>query len=117
MLLIDAPELDQGPYGANAQEALIQLIPAGTQVGLETDVQERDQYGRLLAYVYGQDGELVNAEILEQGYAVVSVYPPNVKYVDRFRGVQEQAQAARRGLWSGSAFECLPVDHRAGRCE
>lgn len=117
MLLIDAPELDQGPYGARSQEALIQLIPAGTHVGLELDVEERDQYGRLLAYVYGQDGQLVNATMVRRGYAIVSVYPPNVKYVDRLRSVQTSAQAARVGLWSGSAFECTPADHRAGRCE
>lgn len=117
MLLIDAPELDQGPFGARSQEALIRLIPAGTRVGLEVDVQRRDRYGRLLAYVYGQDGDLVNAAMLRRGFAVVSVYPPNVKYVERFRAVQGEARAARRGLWSGSAFECLPADHRAGRCE
>jgi micrococcal nuclease len=59
---------------------------------------------------------MVNAELVRQGYAVVSVCPPNVKYVDQLRAVQEAAQAERAGLWSGSAFECLPADHRAGRC-
>lgn len=117
ILLIDAPELDQGPFGAGAQEALIRLLPAGTHVGLETDVELRDRYGRLLAYVYGRDGQLVNEELLRLGYAVVSVFPPNVKYVERFRAVQEQAQSAGVGLWSVAAFECLPADHRAGRCE
>jgi micrococcal nuclease len=117
MLLIDASELGQGPYDASAQEALNQLIPAGTQVGLGTDVQERDRYGRLLAYAYGHDGELLNAEMIRQDYAVVGVYPPNVKYVERFPAVQGEAQSARGGLWSGSALECMPADHRAGRCE
>lgn len=117
LLLIDAPELDQGPYGARSRDALIRLIPAGVEVGLEIDVQERDRYRRLLAYVYGPGGLMANEELLRQGYAVVAVYPPNVKYVDRFRRVQEAARTARVGLWSGSAFDCLPADHRAGRCE
>jgi micrococcal nuclease len=59
---------------------------------------------------------MVNEELLRAGVAVVSVYPPNVKYVDRFRAVSDSAQEARVGLWSGSAFECLPADSRAGRC-
>lgn len=117
ILLIDAPELDQGPFGAPAQEALIRLLPAGTHVGIETDVELRDRYGRLLAYVYAPGGQLVNEEMLRLGYAVVSVYPPNVKYVDRFRATQEQARAAAVGLWSVAAFDCLPADHRAGTCE
>lgn len=116
MLLIDSPELDQGPYGGRSQEALIHLLPAGTEVGLEIDVQERDRYGRILAYVYDADDGLINEAMVRQGYAVVSVYPPNVKYVERFRAVQESAQAARLGLWSGTAFECLPADYRAKRC-
>jgi endonuclease YncB( thermonuclease family) len=45
-----------------------------------------------------------------------SVRLPNVKYVDRFRAVSDSAKEARVGLWSGSAFECLPADSRAGRC-
>lgn len=36
--------------------------------------------------------------------------------LEKFRGVQERDQASRIGLWSGSAFDCLPTDHRAGRC-
>jgi len=55
----------------------------GQQVELEFDVQQRDQYGRLLAYVY-KDGEMFNKKLLMTGYAEIATYPPNVKYVDEF---------------------------------
>lgn len=71
----------------------------GRQVGLEFDVSERDQYGRLLAYVY-VDGKMFNKTLLELGYAVVSTWPPNVKYVDDFTAIQQAARAAGAGFWA-----------------
>ncbi|MDE7054421.1 MAG: thermonuclease family protein [Oscillospiraceae bacterium] len=55
----------------------------GEKIELEFDVQQRDQYGRLLAYVYF-NGEMFNEKLLRTGYANIATYPPNVKYVDRF---------------------------------
>lgn len=54
----------------------------GELVKIETDVRERDKYGRLLAYVY-HDGKMFNKTLLEEGYAEVMTIPPNVKYVDQ----------------------------------
>jgi endonuclease YncB( thermonuclease family) len=116
LLLIDAPEMGQGPFGLAAQTLLAELAPAGTALHMEGDVQPLDRYGRTLSYLYLPDGRMVNEELLRAGMAVVSVYPPNVKYVDRFRAVSDSAKGAQVGLWSVSAFECLPADNRAGRC-
>jgi len=71
----------------------------GKTVELELDVQERDKYGRILAYVY-IDGEMYNKELLRLGYAKVATYPPNVKYVDYFTKIQEEARENKVGLWS-----------------
>lgn len=116
MLLIDAPESNQGPFGAVAKLELKRLLPPGAAVGLESDVDQQDRYGRVLAYVLLPDGRLANEEMLRSGMAVVAVYPPNVHHVERFRAVAESAKAGQRGLWATSAFECLPADQRAGRC-
>ena len=51
---------------------------------MEFDVQKRDKYGRLLAYVYLSDGKMVNEEIVKAGYANFMTYPPNVKYQEKF---------------------------------
>ena len=71
----------------------------GKEVRLEYDVQRRDRYRRLLAYVYLEDGTFVNAELLRQGYAQLLTIPPDVKYVDLFVRLQKEAREAGRGLW------------------
>lgn len=70
----------------------------GKKVELELDVQERDKYGRVLAYVY-LDGIMFNKTLLKEGMAKVSTYPPNVKYVEDFLALQQEAREANRGLW------------------
>jgi micrococcal nuclease len=116
LLLIDAPERDQGPFGRVASAALRRLAPVSSEVVLEFDLVREDRYGRSLAYAYTRDGRMVNEEMARGGYALVSVYPPNVKYVDRIRAAAAEAQRARRGLWSTSAFSCSPADHRRKLC-
>lgn len=116
LLLIDAPELSQGPYGAVARQRLEELAGAGTVLTVEYDVQKFDRYRRVLAYLYLPDGRMVNEELLRAGVAVVAVYPPNVRHVDRLRAAVDSARAAGVGLWSTPAFECEPRDHRAGAC-
>jgi len=116
LLLVDAPEMNQGSFGRTAKEFVERLAPRGTVLALELDVQRRDPYGRTLAYARTPDGAMLNEELVRAGMAVVSVYPPNVKHVERLRAISDSARVARRGLWSVNAFECPPSDHRAGRC-
>jgi micrococcal nuclease len=105
-ILIDTPEVSGGvePFGLEATEANRQLVE-GKTVLLEKDVSETDRYGRLLRYVYVGD-LMINEELLRRGMATVATFPPDVKYVDRFRQVQAEAQAAGTGLW---AQEVQPV--------
>jgi micrococcal nuclease len=42
---------------------------------------------------------MVNAELVRQGYAQVATVPPNVRYHDRFRALQQEAREAQRGVW------------------
>ena len=116
LLLIDTPERNQPPFGAQAAAALEQIIPVGSTVRLEFDVRRTDRYNRTLAYLYTERGVLVNEALVRAGYAVPVVYPPNVRHVERIRAAAEQARAARAGLWAADGFACLPADARAGRC-
>lgn len=70
----------------------------GRRVRLEFDVERRDHYGRLLAYVW-VGKSLFNRKIVADGFAQISTYPPNVKYVDRILRAQRSARNASRGLW------------------
>lgn len=85
-------------YGKEASEYNRNLVE-GKTVYLEYDVQERDKYGRLLAYVFVDD-IFVNARLVKEGYARVSTYPPNVKYQDLFLKLEREARENSRGLWS-----------------
>ena len=116
LLLIDTPEMTQGEFGRTARSALLDLAPLGSTVRLELDLDPQDRYGRTLAYLWLPDGRMVNEEMARGGYALPLTYPPNVRYVDRIRAAVEDAKAARRGLWGGSAFNCTPKEHRDGQC-
>lgn len=72
------------------------------EVRLEYDVQKKDKYGRVLAYVYLKDGQFVNARIMEEGFAQVMTVPPNVKYADHFVRLEREAREHNKGLWAGS---------------
>ena len=76
----------------------------GRPVRLEFDVERLDRYGRTLAYVWLGD-ELFNEVLVREGYALVTTYPPNVKYVDRFIAAQRDARSHERGLWGAACNE------------
>lgn len=116
LILVDTPEMSQPPFGAQAKEVLAALAPVGSTVQLEYDAERTDPYGRTLAYVWRADATLVNERLLQQGVAIVAVYPPNTRYETRFRAVMAAAQEAGAGFWSTGGFSCIPADHRAGRC-
>lgn len=116
LLLVDAPELRQAPFGARAADELRRLAPTGTVLRLESDVVARDQYRRVLAYAFLGDGRMLNEELARAGFAVPLTYPPNVRHVERSQRAVDAARQARRGLWATTAFECTPKDFRARRC-
>jgi micrococcal nuclease len=100
---MDTPEVDW--YGGVAEcfgeEAgrYTQRRLADASVRLGFDVDRRDQYGRLLAYVFvGQ--ELFNLTLVEQGYARVDRVPPNTSKADAFDRAEDRARTLGRGVWS-----------------
>jgi micrococcal nuclease len=83
-----------------AASALTERLVEGRAVQLELDVEERDRYGRLLAYVTRRsDGLDVNAELVRRGYATALTVPPNVRNADRYARLARQARRDGRGLW------------------
>jgi len=95
---INAPESGQ-PFSTEATRENERLV-AGRTVNLEFDVQTQDRYGRLLAYIWIGDN-LINKEIVKNGYAISETIQPDVKYQDLILNAQNEAQKACRGLWAG----------------
>jgi micrococcal nuclease len=113
---MDTSEVHFGtqPYGPEAS-AFAKRQLEGEEVGLELDVQKIDPYGRLLAYAYLPEGQMFNETLVEEGYAQVATYPPNVKYQEHFLKAQREAREANRGLWGLSAGElCQQTDRDNG---
>lgn len=103
---IDTPESYRadGPpdcYGREAAQRTRELLPIGTEVRLANDVVGRDDYGRLLAYVYRRSDELfVNHALLAEGYARPLSIRPNTTYAASFVAATTAAERAGLGLWS-----------------
>ncbi|KZR56840.1 thermonuclease family protein [Pseudobacillus badius] len=103
LILVDTPEtkhprLGVQPFGQEAS-AFTEEHLSGKEIKIEPGIQERDRYGRLLAYVY-IDGQMFNQLLLEQGLARVAVYPPNTQYLDEMKEIEAAAKAKKIGIWS-----------------
>ena len=86
---------------AERASAFNERLVSGEHVRLVRDVEERDRYGRLLAYVYRvRDGLFVNAELVRRGYATVATFPPNVAHEGELRRLANRARVSGRGLWA-----------------
>src|SRR4051812_252752 len=86
-------------YAKRAAAANAALV-AGRSVRLVGDVERRDRYGRLLAYVYREpDGAFVNAQLVRDGYARTLAIAPNVAHAHQFAQLAQLARRSGRGLW------------------
>jgi micrococcal nuclease len=113
---VDTPETKHPtkgvqPYGREAS-VFTKSALEGRNIWLEFDVEQRDRYGRLLAYVWTSEpsirtvpgdaelrSKMFNARLLLDGYAQIATFPPNVRYVDYFKVYQTEARENGRGLW------------------
>lgn len=88
-------------FGAEASRYAKSLLE-GRSVRLEADASqgERDRYGRLLAYVFLEDGTNVNLELVRQGYAHEYTYRLPYRYQAEFKAAEREAREAARGLWA-----------------
>ena len=108
---IDTPEVAGGYlpaecYGDEATVFTKSLLPEGTEVRLTRDIEARDRYDRLLAYMHrASDGLFVNLEIAANGYAEALVIEPNTTHADSFYAAAGDARDHGLGLWDacGSA--------------
>jgi micrococcal nuclease len=115
---IDTPESvsQQVPvecYGPEAKHRTAELLPAGTRVRLERDVEARDTYDRLLAYVTRvDDGAFVNLLLVQEGYAESFPFPPNTAHQSELDQAQAEARQDQRGLWPACGGTDTPLEHR-----
>lgn len=103
---IDTPETKKpnSPvecYGPEASAFTETMLPPGTEVYIERDTVGRDDYGRLLGYVYrAVDAMFVNAEIVRQGFAQPLSIAPNTVHASQFVDAARSAESDDLGLWA-----------------
>lgn len=99
---VDAAETSysnkQLEYFGKESTAFTKKLVEGKKVKLGYDREKRDKYGRILAYVFIEDGTFLNAEIIKQGYG--TAYTKfSFKYLDEFKQYEREARLNKRGLW------------------
>ncbi len=115
MIGVDAPESvslneeENTVWGQSASEYTKSVLEPGTKIWLTFDIEERDQYGRMLAYIWlDSDTENLNhlfqKQLIEEGYALAIRYEPNTKYAAELYATMEGAISARKGLWAEESF-------------
>lgn len=100
---LNAPEIDHEdqkahPYGYQARSFNKGLVLSG-RIRLEYDVERFDRYGRVLAYVFLEDGTFINARLLQSGMAYHLYHKPNVKYSLSLLKAQQDAMELKKGIW------------------
>ena len=114
ILGIDTPETHKPDtpvecYGPEASQRMAALLPVGKTVRLVRDIEARDRYGRLLAYVYrDDDGLFVDLSMVTEGYAGTLAIPPNLAHRAELDAAASQAQLAGRGLWQACGGNHVP---------
>ena len=99
---VDTPEVYGGVecYGRQASAFVERVAPLGSRVRYRLGVEERDRYGRALAYVWLRDGRFLNRLLVGRGYAQPLTIPPNDAYADAFVEAALRARRASVGLWA-----------------
>jgi endonuclease YncB( thermonuclease family) len=100
---LNAPEIDHKdqkaqPYGYQAKSINKELVLSG-KIRLEYDTERFDRYGRLLAYVFLDDGTFLNTRLLQAGSAFYLHHKPNLKYSQSLLKAQQEAMDLKKGLW------------------
>ena len=131
LLGIDAFELHQNKYGLLGKDFLTKEVLNKT-VCVETDVQKNDVYGRTLGYVFiarrlekpTKQSQIfyvnsmgiatphsvrlamtfINEELLKNGYAILSDFPPNIKYINKLKDAQIQGRENMLGVWKENQY-------------
>lgn len=112
---IDTPEsVDENRpvqcFGHEASAHTESLLPPGTEVSLVRDVEARDKYDRLLAYVIRTEDQLfINLNLVENGFAGPLTYPPNDHYAALFESSASAAAEASIGLWGACGGPDVPL--------
>jgi len=100
---VNTPEVEgrnkSAQAGGEKAKKWLMMALKNKKIRLETDVEKKDKYGRLLAHIFTEDDMHVNLELIKLGLASVNIYPPSLKYSGEFLLAERQAEQKGLGIW------------------
>lgn len=110
---IDAPEMNQRPWGRRAKEHLTGIMDrSGWLVSVETDTATYDKFDRPLVYLRTREKEFINEQMVLDGYAVSFTIKPNVMYQEKFMQAELRAKTEKKGIWGPNGLKEAPSTYR-----
>ena len=107
-----------GEPGAEAAKAVLERAALGREARLWYGGLSRDRYERAIAHVIARDevgsDVWLNGLAVRQGAARVRTYPDNAKRARKLLAMEEEARAAKRGLWAEDFWRVRSLDDLAG---
>ncbi|KAF3978177.1 MAG: thermonuclease family protein [Methylococcales symbiont of Iophon sp. n. MRB-2018] len=112
---INTPETERGNKlaqagGKEAKQWLVKILK-NKKIRLEADVEKKDKYGRLLSYLFTEDKQHINLELVKRGLATVNIHPPNLKYTEQLLSAQQSAEKAGKGIWKHKEYTPKAADN------
>ncbi|MDD3521024.1 MAG: lamin tail domain-containing protein [Actinomycetota bacterium] len=106
MIGINAPE--KGMYFYEEAKQNLEILILNNEVCLESDITDKDKYGRLLRYVF--DGNyFINYEMVKFGFANAYDYKPDTKYSELLNEAEEYAKINEKGIWERIDMEDIGI--------
>jgi len=82
-----------------------------TRIRLEFDFEKTDKYGRTLAHLFSEKKEHINLSLVKAGLAAISIYPPNLLYVNELLAAENKAEQDKLGIWQRPEYAAIPVNN------
>ncbi len=120
LLGMNTPEVQnryrEGEAGGETAKQWLTKKLGQQEIFIEYDQQQRDKYDRALVHCFLADGHYLNAMLVEEGLASLTLTPPNLRYSDKLITAQSKAEQAKKGIWSLSDYQVKQLsDFKTGR--
>lgn len=106
---INTPEVksrfSEAQPGGDEAKNWLQKILRSPIVWMQYDAEQFDKYERRLAHVFLESGDYLNAQLLEQGLAMLTLTPPNLMYAEKLQQAQQAAEQKKQGIWAMPAYQ------------
>lgn len=103
---INAPET--GMYFFEEAKQYLEFLVDNKKVYFESDITDKDKYGRLLRYVFDENF-FINYEMVKSGFANAFDYKPDSKYSDLLKQAEKYAKENQKGIWERASVEGIEV--------